>query len=163
MTECAWSREISQSCVTFFGAGTYTYIDTANGDAFTAEDRVLDPRCFVGVRVLAHGAFGVSVEVLRAHPAWRPKYEQKCTLTAVTAILAEQLRRDKQLDSKAWILMMICWDEYQALLNADAEGGGLAFAAEVTRTLGAWSAGGKSVHHMPASQTSREVCWMSCG
>ena len=122
-------------------------ISFACGDQRTLADSKLAPDCFIGVRMLARSAFGISTATLRGHPTWRSHthLEKECTKARVTRILADQLRADKQLPSDAWVAFLLCCDDYQRLHADEAGFDGLSRAPAIMHALATWMGEGEPI------------------
>ena len=107
--------------------------------------------------MIAHGILGLSVEDLRAYPAWNKVNEAGVNTAMATTLLAEQVRQDAALPRDEYVLVLLCCDEYQELLHArDSKGNPV--AEKWTRAVASWAIKGAQRSYACASSSVKTLC-----
>lgn len=137
--------------------GVGIILDLNNGDRYLDhKDGLLPVESSLAVRMIAHGILGLSVEDLRAYPAWNKVDEALVNTAMATTLLAEQVRQGAALPRDEYVLVLLCCDEYQELLHArDSKGDPV--ADKWTRAVASWAVKGGQRSYACAFLLSRDI------
>jgi hypothetical protein len=137
--------------------GVGIILDLKKGDRYLDhKDGLLPTESSLAVRMIARGILGLSVEELRAYPAWSKVDEAHVDTLMVTTLLAERVRQDAALPRDEYVLVLLCCDEFQELLHArDIKGDPI--VDKWTREVASWTVEGRQRSYACACLLSRGI------